>query len=144
MQPIRQGDVILTPTNEILGEKLPHVILAEGEVTGHSHRISEGRAELYERDGILYLLVLSRTATLRHEEHHAVAIPRGKWTVRIQREYSPRKRKATVGSKPVDLEADDASLWDGLTTQPKPASVEPEPIPVQPKPPQVNWRFVED
>lgn len=97
MQPIRQGDVILlsikptdrttAPENE--GKKLPHLTLAEGEVTGHSHRISEGKAELYEKDGTLYLRVLSETATLTHEEHKAIQIPQGSWMVRIQREYEP-------------------------------------------------------
>lgn len=97
MQPIRQGDVILLsikPTDSIaavenIGTRLPHLTLAEGEVTGHSHRISEGQAELYEKDGTLYLRVLSETATLTHEEHKAIQIPQGSWMVRIQREYEP-------------------------------------------------------
>jgi len=94
MQPIRQGDVILLPVQKIGGKKLSHLTLAEGEVTGHSHRISNGQAELYEQDGILYLRVLSTTATLNHEEHHALQIPQGSWVVRIQREYAPQKRKS--------------------------------------------------
>lgn len=97
MQPLRQGDVILLSlkqsaspaASQELGKKLPHLTLAEGEVTGHSHRISEGQAELYEKDGILYLRVLSDTATLTHEEHKAIQIPQGSWMVRIQREYEP-------------------------------------------------------
>ncbi|MGB8703250.1 MAG: hypothetical protein WCD18_27855 [Thermosynechococcaceae cyanobacterium] len=89
MKPIRQGDVILQPTKQIGAKKLPHLILAEGEVTGHAHRISLGQAELYERDGTLYLRVLSETATLTHEEHQAVEIPQGNWMVKIQREYEP-------------------------------------------------------
>jgi hypothetical protein len=48
MQPIRQGDVILLPTQTLEGQLLPHLTLAEGEVTGHKHRISDGQAELYE------------------------------------------------------------------------------------------------
>jgi hypothetical protein len=89
MQPIRQGDVILIPTQSIEGEQLPHLTLAEGEVTGHKHRISEGEAELYERNGTLYLKVLSPTALLTHEEHKQIAIPQGDWVIRIQREYEP-------------------------------------------------------
>jgi hypothetical protein len=58
-------------------------------VTGHKHRISEGQAELYDRNGILYLKVLSETAILSHEEHRAIAIPKGNWMIRIQREYEP-------------------------------------------------------
>lgn len=90
MQPIRQGDVILIPTQSIEGKQLSHLTLAEGEVTGHRHRISEGEAELFERDGTLYLKVLSPTALLIHEEHKQIAIPQGNWMIRIQREYEPR------------------------------------------------------
>ena len=89
MLPIRQGDVILKAIARSEGKKLSHLTLAEGEVTGHSHRIADGRAELYEKDGILYLKVLSEKATLIHEEHQAVDIPQGDWLVRIQREYEP-------------------------------------------------------
>lgn len=90
MKPIRQGDVILTPVQSTQGEKLPHLTLAEGEVTGHSHRIVDGQAELYEKNGTLYLRVISPTALLSHEEHHSIAIPQGDWMVRIQREYEPQ------------------------------------------------------
>ena len=90
MQPIRQGDVILIPVAQINGQQLPHLTLAEGEVTGHSHRISDGVAKLYEKNGILYLQVLSETATLTHEEHQQIELPQGSWMVRIQREYEPQ------------------------------------------------------
>ena len=89
MQPIRQGDVILLSVQQTQGQKLPHLTLAEGEVTGHSHRISQGEAELYEKDGTLYLRVVSKAATLSHEEHKAISIPQGSWMIRIQREYEP-------------------------------------------------------
>jgi hypothetical protein len=90
MQPIRQGDVLLLPTESITGSKLPHLTLAEGEVTGHSHRITIGQAELYERSGTLYLKVISDSATLTHEEHHPIQIPQGNWVIKIQREYEPQ------------------------------------------------------
>jgi hypothetical protein len=88
---IRQGDVLIISSNEpaITGNKLPHLTLAEGEVTGHRHRISNGEAELFERDGVLYLKVLSATAILTHEEHAQVTIPQGNWEIKIQREYAP-------------------------------------------------------
>lgn len=89
MQPIRQGDVILLPVPQSEGKKQSHLTLAEGEVTGHKHRIAEGQAQLYEKDGTLYLRVISETALLTHEEHKAISIPQGDWTIRIQREYEP-------------------------------------------------------
>lgn len=90
MQPLRQGDVLLIPAAETgTGAKLPHLTLAEGEVTGHRHCISQGEAELYAYAGTLYLKVRSRTALLTHEQHQPIAIPKGDWLVRIQREYEP-------------------------------------------------------
>lgn len=89
MQAIRQGDVILLSTQEVTGEMIPHLTLAEGEVTGHKHRITQGEAQLFHKDGTLYLLVLSETALLTHEEHQGIPIPQGHWMVKIQREYEP-------------------------------------------------------
>ncbi len=89
MLAIRQGDVILLPVQEVAGQKIHHLILAEGEVTGHKHRISEGKAELSEQDGTLYLRVFSSSALLVHEEHQDIFIPQGHWMVKIQREYEP-------------------------------------------------------
>jgi hypothetical protein len=92
MKPFRQGDVILipgVPTSLEASQKLEHLVLAEGEVTGHAHRISAGEAELYEKEGTLYLRVLSDTALITHEEHQPISLPKGEWTVRIQREYEP-------------------------------------------------------
>ena len=87
---IRQGDVLIIPSKTVVkGTKLPHLTLAEGEMTGHRHRISHGEAELFERDGVLYLRVVSPTAILTHEEHAEVTIPQGNWKIRIQREYVP-------------------------------------------------------
>jgi hypothetical protein len=89
-QILRQGDVLIIPqAGSPQGTKLPHLTLAEGEVTGHRHRISNGEAELLERDGVLYLRVLSPTALLTHEEHAEITIPKGSWKIRIQREYEP-------------------------------------------------------
>lgn len=91
MQPMRQGDVILMPipATSTTGELLPHLTLAEGEVTGHRHQISQGNAELREQDGVMYLMVDSEMATLTHEEHKPIQIPQGTWIVRIQRQYEP-------------------------------------------------------
>lgn len=92
MQPIRQGDVILLPLlsqSEIPGQKLPHLTLAEGEKTGHAHRISTGTAELRSFNQTLYLSVQSNVATLTHEEHRSIDIPQGNWMIRIQRQYEP-------------------------------------------------------
>lgn len=89
MQPIRQGDVILLPVKQVEGQKINHLILAEGEVTGHKHRISEGDAQLHKTEDSLYLSIISEKALLAHEEHDVIEVPQGNWMVRIQREYQP-------------------------------------------------------
>ena len=87
---LRQGDVLIIPSDKLAkGTKLSHLTLAEGEATGHRHRISNGEAELFERDEVKYLRVISPTAILTHEEHAQVTIPQGNWEIRIQREYKP-------------------------------------------------------
>jgi len=45
--------VLLVSVKQTQGQTLSHLTLAEGEVTGHQHRISEGEAELYDHNGIL-------------------------------------------------------------------------------------------
>ena len=85
----RHGDVILKKVDKVKGKKLSHLILAEGEVTGHAHRITQGDAELYEENGTLFLHVDSETALLTHEEHKAIELPKGDYEIIIQREYTP-------------------------------------------------------
>jgi hypothetical protein len=73
-------------------EKLPHTILAYGEVTGHCHRIKESdNADLYATSEGLFLHVRGRTVTLTHEEHAPVALTTGYYRVWRQREYSPEE-----------------------------------------------------
>ena len=84
---IQQGDVLVTKVKEVRGKKLKHLVLAEGEATGHCHEITSGEAELYEHEGTLFLSVKSEKAVLTHEEHHAVEIPKGDYKIGIVREY---------------------------------------------------------
>lgn len=85
----RHGDVLIQKVEKIKGKKLNHLTLAEGEVTGHSHRITAGDAELYEHEGVLFLHVESEEALLTHEEHKEIALPKGDYEITIQREYTP-------------------------------------------------------
>jgi len=85
---IQQGDVLIIKVTEIRGKKLNHKTLATGETTGHSHTITEGNAELYEHEGTMFLRVKSEQATLTHQEHNTVTIPKGDYKINIVREYS--------------------------------------------------------
>jgi len=84
---LQQGDVLIKRTNVLKGKKLNHLTLAKGESTGHHHTITEGDAELYEHEGTLYLKVNSEEATLTHQEHDTVVIPKGDYQIDVVREY---------------------------------------------------------
>lgn len=87
----RHGDVIVVPvdTQKMRGKPEKHLTLAEGEVTGHSHQISEGKAKLYRFDEKTYLRVISPFATLTHEEHNPIKLPAGDYEIFIQQDYEP-------------------------------------------------------
>jgi hypothetical protein len=87
----RQGDVFIISTDKIPADAVPRrPVLAEGEITGHAHRLvsSEGAAVLGNSAG-LFLRVFGDEVTVAHEEHGPVTVPRGNYIVRIQREYHP-------------------------------------------------------
>jgi hypothetical protein len=84
---IQQGDVLIKKVNAIKGKKVNHLTLAVGEATGHHHTITEGDAELYEENGTLFLHVESEKATLTHQEHKPVEIPKGDYEIGIVKEF---------------------------------------------------------
>jgi hypothetical protein len=83
----QQGDVLIKKVSEIKGKKLNHLTLAKGEATGHHHTITEGDAELYESEGTLFLKVNSEKATLTHQEHKTIELPKGNYEIGIVQEY---------------------------------------------------------
>ena len=95
LKPIRQGDVLLLPTEDLEGIRLSNIMLAKGEVKFYKHKVTDGQVELYAKSGssfqnpILFLCVLSETATLIHEKHRPIQLPQGAWIVRTQRHYQP-------------------------------------------------------
>lgn len=100
----RQGDVLITAINEIPNDakELPTtdrgVVLAEGEVTGHAHRIPHRSASLYRSESdARYLRVMGPApVALQHEEHSTVDIPPGCYRVTIHHEYRPAELPRTV------------------------------------------------
>jgi hypothetical protein len=98
----RQGDVLIVPVTE---EAVPpHVavapkerrdgrgrlVLALGEVTGHAHAVV-GPGDLVREPGPFgpLLLHLPQGGRVVHEEHAAIALPKGWYRVIRQREYVP-------------------------------------------------------
>ena|SRR5579884_3535791 len=90
----RHGDVLVAAVDAIPTDavKRPHLVLAEGELTGHAHRIAEpGSAELFQHGSEMFLHVRTSTATLMHEEHGPITLPTGNYRIWRQREYTPRE-----------------------------------------------------
>lgn len=89
----RHGDVMIEKVPGLPEKKrqAQHLILAHGEVTGHSHRIQESdNAQLFETPDGLFLHVTTE-ATVVHEEHAPIGLPEGYYRVWRQREYSPEE-----------------------------------------------------
>lgn len=92
---LQQGDVILESTDEKpegaeVARKNGQLVLAEGEVTGHSHTIDAKDAKMFEtsmKNAMDFLLVLKSPTTIRHQEHKAIKVPAGKWKIRRVKEY---------------------------------------------------------
>jgi hypothetical protein len=90
----RHGDVLIEELAALpsVREKLPHTILAHGEVTGHCHRIKEAdTADLYSTSEGFCLHVRGMAATVIHEEHAPITLTGGYYRVWRQREYSPEE-----------------------------------------------------
>ena len=86
----QQGDVLLIATEMPRGAKLKqcggHLVLAEGEATGHAHAIVDTECQLYSLADELFIKC-EKPVTVTHEEHAAIEVPAGTWRVAIVREY---------------------------------------------------------
>ena len=103
MQPIntmaRQGDVMLRRVDKMPDAVKPverdngRVVLAYGEVTGHSHALASPRVAMFMDTGGAggrYIRVQPGEAVaLEHEEHSTILIEPGDYQVIQQTEYTP-------------------------------------------------------
>ena len=95
-RPYRQGDVLVMPTNQDCEgfAEVPRedgrIVLAHGEVTGHSHAIDAPAAILFmDQKTLRRYLWSSEPMRLLHEEHDPIVLPAGTFEVIRQREYHP-------------------------------------------------------
>ncbi|KPC83225.1 MULTISPECIES: hypothetical protein [Streptomyces] len=98
----RQGDVLMVAIEESevparfldaageLRDGRGRMVLALGEVTGHAHAV-QGPGRLMREAGPFgpMLLHLPEGGRVVHEEHAAIALPKGWFRVVRQREYAP-------------------------------------------------------
>jgi hypothetical protein len=103
---IRQGDVFLRKIGTLPNGVTPiardrgQVILAYGEVTGHSHRVEEsnggGTATLYAGEGGVRYLTIDELCSVVHEEHGTVTLEPGVYELPPQVEWSDDKEPRQV------------------------------------------------
>ncbi|HTF81652.1 MAG TPA: hypothetical protein VL947_08000 [Cytophagales bacterium] len=90
----RHGDVILYKLIEAFESqdtfKNNHLVLAEGEATGHAHRL-QGDFEIIEQKPIQgeVKFVVHTSALLSHEEHDKIVLEKGVYLKVSQVEYNP-------------------------------------------------------
>jgi hypothetical protein len=93
----RQGDVLIIPV-EAIPEKVDpinreegRVVLAHGEITGHTHAIEAEGAALFRDPHLMavFLAVTGDPVALKHDEHDTIVVPPGRYQVVRQREYAP-------------------------------------------------------
>ena len=96
MNQIRQGDVLLHPTQTPIGKPIPigkdaKTILAYGEVTGHHHRFHGPDVQMFRDDGGVgaTFVDLKKPKKLIHEEHGSILIKKGCYQQAFQVEYTP-------------------------------------------------------
>jgi hypothetical protein len=91
---LRQGDVFLRKIDKIPeNAKEKDNILAQGETTGHKHKIINGK--VFSANNQQYVLAEQKTE-LAHEEHGEIEIPEGSYEVKIQREYNPIENRQVM------------------------------------------------
>lgn len=95
---VRQGDVLVIAVDKIPEMKqTKRVRLANGEVTGHHHTISDGAVGFAEAEEDLAEFFAVKggdsVAVLTHQEHSAIEIPEGEYRSVIQSEYTPQAIK---------------------------------------------------
>jgi len=93
MYQFRHGDVIIQEVAQLPGdcEALPHLVLAHGEVTGHSHRLNSSQGKLFRSRIGLFMEIQSDQVAVTHEEHANIILPPGLYQVWRQREYTPQE-----------------------------------------------------
>ena len=94
----QQGDVLLYTRPDIravpasaerIKPRQGKFILAEGEVTGHAHRVQAvDTADFWKQDGKTFL-TLQEPAVIEHEEHGHIELPAGTFELGIVKEVDP-------------------------------------------------------
>jgi hypothetical protein len=96
-QPLRQGDILLVPVDEIpdglktVPRQHGKIVLAEGEARGHLHMIEAPEATFHAEsleDIENRFLAVEAEVALTHPEHNTIQVAPGNYEVRRQKSYT--------------------------------------------------------
>ena len=98
----RHGDLLIKKINSIPKEcrKLSTNILAEGEATGHHHKLN-GAFQIFENSKKVKFIETFEQVRLTHQEHSQLFIPKGKYVVVEEREFDPLENLQLTNLEPV-------------------------------------------
>lgn len=91
----RQGEVAILKWNGTKEEfcfldEMKSGVIIEGELSGHKHEVKNGK--LYNKDGKMYLQAFDNCEVV-HPEHKPIAVAKGLYEIRIQKEYKEGEAK---------------------------------------------------
>ena len=87
----RHGDVVIIRDDAAPKDgKDAKGVVAEGEATGHAHRVSRAKVKTVIGDMLQRVVTVAKgTGLLSHEEHKTNALPKGTYRTGIQQQESP-------------------------------------------------------
>ena len=95
----QQGDVLMHAMDGIpkgaveIGPSEHKGVLAEGEVTGHFHRVAEPIQMFRAESGDIFMKAPQRIK-VTHEEHHTIEVPKGVYKIDQVQEYDYFEQQA--------------------------------------------------
>jgi hypothetical protein len=85
---LRQGDVMLIQISRMpRGLEEKDKVLALGEKTNHKHQFLSPQVQVFRDNNNQQFIQVKQKSQLLHEEHAVLDVPRGKYRVRLQREF---------------------------------------------------------
>jgi len=102
----RQGEILILTRDEDRqkiefpdkwkkhAKRIPSGVIAEGEISGHKHEVTNGR--LYdhpEKKGVM-ILEAGEGCVVTHPEHKPINVPKGVFEINIQREFTGGKEQS--------------------------------------------------
>jgi len=88
---MRQGDLLFRRIEQLPAnlKRLQSNVIAEGETTGHKHRLVGQQVQVFEDAQAQKFIQLLEPAELVHEEHNTINLDIGNYVVVQEREFDP-------------------------------------------------------